>query len=161
MMAAMELRKVEFGSSLAAPLLAGLSDEYQTRYGSIDEMTRAGAGEFVAPTGLFVVLVDVGSGGGPVTAAGGGFRRHTDDACEVKRMWTRPDYRRQGLGRMVLAALEAEAAAVGYGRVVLETGPRQHEAEAMYHSLGYRRIPAYGHYQEALAFEKALVSVGR
>jgi GNAT superfamily N-acetyltransferase len=143
----METRRVRLSEAAVAPLLAGLTDEYDARYGENIEMTRASTEEFDPPGGLFLVLMD-----GSTTAAGGGIRRHDDDTCEVKRMWTSPEYRRQGLATRVLRALEDGARELGYARVILETGPRQPEAEALYLGLGYRRIDYYGHYPEALGF---------
>jgi GNAT superfamily N-acetyltransferase len=142
-----EIRRVRLGDAEVEPLLAGLTDEYDTRYGENIEMTRASAEEFDPPAGLFIVLMN-----GSTTAAGGGFRRHDSASCEVKRMWTSPLYRRLGLATRVLRALEDAAREVGYDRVILETGPQQPEAEALYAELGYRRIDVYGHYPEARAF---------
>jgi GNAT superfamily N-acetyltransferase len=144
---AMEMRKVRLSDGAVEPLLAGLTDEYHTRYGENSEMSRAAEDEFDPPSGLFIVLID-----GPVTAAGGGFRRYDTNTCEVKRMWTNPDYRRQGLAVRVLSALQEAALEVGYARLILETGPRQPEAEALYAARGYSRIEFYGHYPDARAF---------
>jgi len=130
-----------------APLLAGLEEEYRSRYGSNDELGRAQASEFDPPGGVFVVVLD-----GEVTAAGGGFRAHAEHVCEVKRMWTNPAYRRRGLAALVLDALQEAAGAAGYIRLILETGPGQPEAAALYQRRGYTRIEPYGHYPQALAF---------
>ncbi len=143
----MEMRRVRFSDAEVEPLLAGLTEEYETRYGENVEMTRASADEFDPPSGLFVVLMD-----GPVTVGGGGFRRYDTTTCEVKRMWTHPHYRRRGLAARVLKALEDAAREGGYTRLVLETGPRQPEAEALYAARGYDRVEFYGHYPEARAF---------
>jgi GNAT superfamily N-acetyltransferase len=143
----MKMRRVRFSDVEVEPLLVGLTYEYDTRYGENVEMTRTTESEFDPPSGLFIVFMD-----GPVTAAGGGFRRYDAKTCEVKRMWTSPHYRRLGLAGRVLGALEDAAWAAGYLRVVLETGPRQPEAEALYSRRGYNRIEFYGHYPEARAF---------
>lgn len=105
----MEIRQVRLSDVDVEPLLAGLSDEYDTRYGKNIEMTRANEDEFDHPHGLFVVLMD-----GPITAAGGGFRRYNQSTCEVKRMWTSPQYRRHGLATWVLRYLEGAARETGY-----------------------------------------------
>jgi GNAT superfamily N-acetyltransferase len=143
----MELHHVRLSDPTVAPLLAGLDEEYRSRYGSNDELGRTQVSDFDPPEGTFVVLLDR-----KVTAAGGGFRAHTGDVCEIKRMWTNPAYRRRGLGARVLDALEEAARAAGYNRLILETGPRQPEAAALYQQRGYMSIPPYGHYPEALAF---------
>jgi GNAT superfamily N-acetyltransferase len=142
-----ELKRVRMGDPEVAPLLSALSDEYDTRYGDDAEMTRATTEEFDPPSGLFVIVTD-----GLRTVAGGGFRRHDASTCEVKRMWTRPGHRRRGLAASVLGALEDGAREAGYTRLILETGPRQPEAEALYVARGYDRIESFGHYPEARAF---------
>ena len=146
---------------VVGPLVAGLTAEYATRYPGSDVMADATAEQFDPPAGAFVVLVAEGAdrtdgtGGGRVVA-GGGFRRIDDGTCEVKRMWTATVHRRRGYAGRVLAALEEVAVERGYTRLILETGPAQPEAIAFYERLGYRRIPVYGHYGSAIAFDRAL-----
>lgn len=147
----MELRRVSMSDPSVVPLLEDLADEYHRRYGSNDELSSTKPDEFDPPTGLFMVLLDDAT-----TVAGGGFRRHAPGECEVKRMWTNPSYRRRGLAVRVLAALEEGAAAAGYRRLVLETGPLQPEAAALYTGRGYTRIEVYGRYPQALAFRTDL-----
>jgi putative acetyltransferase len=65
---------------------------------------------------------------------------------ELKRMYVAPDLRGRGLGRRLVAALEAEARALGVRRLVLETGIRQEAAIALYRNTGFRPIPLYGEY---------------
>ena len=151
----MEIRPVRLGDPEVKPLLDGLTEEYEERYGENTEMTRATEEQFDPPGGLFLVLLD-----DAVTVAGGGFRRHDDTTCEVKRMWTDPGYRRRGLAQVVLSALEEAARDAGYRRLVLETGPRQPEAEALYAGRGYVRIATFGHYPEARAFSLDLSASG-
>jgi GNAT superfamily N-acetyltransferase len=146
-----ELREVRLTDAAVAPLLAALGEEYQRRYGASDEMTTTRAEEFDPPGGGFVVLVDGGR-----TVAGGGIRRRSRDTCEVKRMWTAPDRRRQGHATTILRALEELARVRGYTRVWLETGPSQPEALALYAQAGYTPIPVYGRYPSARAFELVL-----
>lgn len=147
----MELREVRISDEAAAPLLAALAEEYQQRYGANHEMTTTTAEDFDPPGGGFLVLLDGGT-----TIAGGGIRRRSADICEVKRMWTAPERRRQGHATTVLRALESLARSRGYARVWLETGPAQPEALAMYVQAGYERIPVYGRYPSARAFELLL-----
>lgn len=148
---AMELRKVGLSDPQVAPLLEGLAGEYERRYGAVDEMASVQAHEFEPPDGQFLVLVEKG-----VVVAGGGLRRLSADTCEVKRMWTAPDHRGRGHASAVLDALEQEAIGRGYAKLRLETGPAQPEAQSLYENRGYRRIPAYGRYEQATAFEHSL-----
>nr|WP_035835411.1 GNAT family N-acetyltransferase [Cryobacterium roopkundense] len=146
---------VRLTSPEAAPLLAGLRLEYDARYGegagdSVDEI---GASEFDAPHGGFLVLRD-----GEHTVAGGGIHRYSADTAEIKRMWTNPNYRRQGHATIVLAQLERLARDLGFARVRLETGYAQPEALALYRSLGYTDIGNYGVYEGAYGFERTLTA---
>lgn len=143
-----QLRHVRLNDLEAAPLLAGLRAEYLQRYGDFDVLADATTAEFDAPDGAFVVLLLDGE-----TVAGGGLRRLGAHCAEVKRMWTAPLHRRQGLARTVLVALEDVARELSYTRIRLETGPAQPEAVALYLSLGYQQIPVYGDYELAVAFE--------
>ena len=100
----MELRQVRLTDPLVAPVIRGLTREYDLRYGEIDEMATVDAEEFDPPAGTFLVLID----GGEVLA-GGGLRRVADDTCEVKRMWTAAGHRRKGYASQVLTGLEDAA----------------------------------------------------
>lgn len=107
--------------------------------------------KFEPPDGAFLVLLEDG-----VTVAGGALRRLSGDTCEVKRMWTASGHRRKGYASVVLDGLEDVARHRGYSYLRLETGPAQPEARTMYECRGYRRIPTYGRYEQATAFEHQL-----
>jgi GNAT superfamily N-acetyltransferase len=156
-----QLRFVAVGQDhpLAEPLLAELAVEYASRYGATEEavsMWLRGypADEFAPPDGgLLIGLVN----DKPVT--GGAFRRFDDSTAELKRIWTDSRHRRRGHARALLVELEAEIVARGYRSVYLTTGDRQPEAEALYLSAGYVRLPgplpAEGEVYP-VAFQKAL-----
>jgi GNAT superfamily N-acetyltransferase len=76
----------------------------------------------------------------------GGLRVLEPGTAELKRMYVAPAARGTGLGRRLVAALEAEARALGVRRLVLETGVRQAAALALYHATGFCPIPLYGEY---------------
>lgn len=131
---------VDEDDALAQPLLAELAVEYATRYegtetGVMRWLRNHPADQFAPPDGgMFVGLLDER----PVT--GGAFCRFDDDTAELKRIWTDSAHRRRGLASKLLEVLEAEIARRGYRRIYLTTGNRQPEAEALYDSLGYRRL---------------------
>jgi ribosomal protein S18 acetylase RimI-like enzyme len=149
---ALEVRVVLPGDPAASVVIAGLAAEYAARYGPNDVLDDAEPSAFKPPDGAFVVVLDAAG----KTLAGAGLRRLTIDTAEVKRMWTSPAHRRRGLARLVLTELERVAVERGYARVRLETGPAQPEAISFYRRAGYRDIPLYGRYEEALAFERVL-----
>lgn len=67
---------------------------------------------------------------------------------ELKRMYTLPEHRGQGLAGRILAALEAEGRRRGYLRFALETGYLQPEAIRFYERHGFERTGPFGDYQE-------------
>ena len=65
---------------------------------------------------------------------------------EVKRMYVRPDQRGRGIGRRVLAELEAIARGAGLPLLRLETGIHNTEALALYRRAGFVERTAFGDY---------------
>ncbi|SDJ51425.1 GNAT family N-acetyltransferase [Streptomyces indicus] len=139
------------------PLLRELGHEYTERYGkdAHAEISRYPDEEFTpAYGGLLLLLLERGE-----AVAGGAFRRYDAETAELKRIWTHSAARRRGLGRRVVAELEREAAARGYRRVYLTTGPRQPEARGLYLATGYTPLFDTGADPETigpLPFEKHL-----
>jgi len=70
----------------------------------------------------------------------GGVRTLASGIGEVKRMFVAAPVRGSGLGRRLLRALEARAAAVGHTRLRLLTTPMLSEACALYAAEGYAEI---------------------
>jgi DNA-binding MarR family transcriptional regulator/GNAT superfamily N-acetyltransferase len=110
--------------------------------------------ELIPPAGLLLVAILHGE-----PAGCGALKFHGDAPTEIKRMWVAPAARGLGLGRRLLASLEAHAAAGGARAVRLETNRALTEAIALYRSAGYREVPAFN--DEPYAhhwFEKPLAS---
>jgi ribosomal protein S18 acetylase RimI-like enzyme len=79
--------------------------------------------------------------------------------CEMKRLYVRPGYRGQGIGRRLTEALIEDARRKGYRRVRLDTiTGKMDEAIRLYRSLGFIEIPPYCHnpISEARYFELVL-----
>jgi DNA-binding MarR family transcriptional regulator/GNAT superfamily N-acetyltransferase len=98
----------------------------------------ASVAELTPPAGLLLVATLHGE-----PAGCGALRFHGDAPGELKRMWVAPARRGLGLGRRLLAELEAQAAANGVRVLRLETNRSLAEAIAMYRSAGYREVAPF------------------
>ena len=66
-----------------------------------------------------------------------GLERLTNDKVEVRRMYVAEEFRRRGIGAMLLGHLESWAKAFGYRQIVLSTSELQPQAKNLYESRGY------------------------
>lgn len=147
-----------YGDPDVERMVADAQQEYVRLYGGPDAAT-VDPLEFEPPDGLFLV----GVLGGRAVATGG-WRRTSRREAEIKRMYVAASVRRRGLARLMLAELERTAAAAGVRRLVLNTGPRQPEAVALYEQAGYTASEAFGHYARhcgALFYAKRLPTGGQ
>ena len=82
-------------------------------------------------------------GGAPVGC--GGIKIFGTEYGEIKRMYVRPQFRGQGLAKLMLNYLAEYARSRGISTLRLETGVHQHEAIGLYEQMGFSRIPPFGH----------------
>ena len=82
------------------------------------------------------------------------------NTMEVKRMFTREEYRGRGLASRLLAELESWTIELKGKRCILETGKYMPDAVAFYRKNGYEEIPNYGQYvgvDSSICFEKRIL----
>jgi GNAT superfamily N-acetyltransferase len=144
-----------FDSGDVQALCLAQQTEMHGLYGEADIGPTREAPMFVPPDGVFLVVRD---DDGRAVACGG-IARFDRTRGEVKRMYVVPEARGRGLGRRLLDDLEAQARALGYRSVVLETGDRQEAALALYRRSGYVRRPCWPPYDSralSFCFEKPI-----
>ena len=94
------------------------------------------------PAVTFLVVRD-----GPEAVGCGALLRDPRGWGEVKRMVVRPDRRGRGIGRRVLAELEAIAREARLPLLRLETGIHNTEALALYRGTGFVECAPFGDYR--------------
>jgi len=89
----------------------------------------------------------------------GAIREYALETMEVKRMYTLPEKRGQGIASKILSELEMWTRELSFKKCILETGKNQPEAIALYKKSGYKLIPNYGQYtqiENSVCFEKEI-----
>jgi putative acetyltransferase len=139
---AVDIRREDLLSAVAQLLILALNAELESRYpeeGATffrldpEEVSEGRGGFFVAYLGEEAVGC-------------GAVRRTEPGVAEIKRMYVAPQARGRGVGRQMVQKLESVARQLGITRLVLETGPRQPEAIAVYKTSGFVEIPRFGEY---------------
>lgn len=99
-------------------------------------------GDYQAPGGLMLLALVDGA-----VAGCGAFRPLPDadyaNACEMKRLYVRPAFRRFGLGRSLAQALMDRATEAGYSAMLLDTLDDMEAARGLYESLGFVEVPPF------------------
>lgn len=99
-------------------------------------------GDYAPPGGLMLLALVDGA-----VAGSGAFRPLPDadypNACEMKRLYVRPAFRRFGLGRTLAQALLDRATEAGYSSMLLDTLDDMEAARGLYESLGFAEVPPF------------------
>ncbi|MCC6847090.1 MAG: GNAT family N-acetyltransferase [Deltaproteobacteria bacterium] len=90
--------------------------------------------------------------------AGFAIMRFGDDDAHLDLLGVRPDCRRRGLGRALVAWAEAPAVLAGITDVFLEVRESNRDGRAFYERLGYRTLGRVGGYYQG---REAAVRMGR
>jgi putative acetyltransferase len=95
-------------------------------------------GDYAPPDGRLLLAREVDQAAGCVA-----MRKLNEGICEMKRLYVRPKYRSNGLGRKLAEAILQEARAMGYRTMRLDSVARLKEAAGLYRSLGFIEIQPY------------------
>jgi len=128
-------------TSGALAIVYAASDELQQRYGGEGDNKHLKVEELRPPRGVFLVARHERE-----LVGGVGLRSIGDPAlrfAEVKRLWVRPDLRRDGIGLALMNEIERHAKENGVVNLFLETGSAQPEALALYQANGWTEIERY------------------
>jgi len=108
---------------------------------------------YAPPGGAFFLLREEGRAAGCA-----GLRDLGAGACELKRLYVRPEFRGRGLGRRCVEEVARAARGMGHGALRLVTVSIMREAIALYRSMGFMEIPPYGEepFEEGIYMELRL-----
>jgi ribosomal protein S18 acetylase RimI-like enzyme len=104
-----------------------------------DKELAALPGDYAPPDGRLLLAEVDGNAAGC-----GALHRLDADACEMKRLYVRPQFRGHRLGRVLTERLIAEARGLDYTAIRLDTvADKMREAVELYRRLGFREIAPY------------------
>ena len=138
------LQIVEIEGKEYLPEVRNLFDEYAGSLGinldfqGFDEELADLPGEYAPPDGCLLLALWQGQVAGCVA-----LRKFSLGICEMKRLYTKPQFRGLGIGRALCDTIIARARRIGYERMRLDTLPSMEMARGLYASLGFKEIEPY------------------
>ena len=139
--------------------IKGLIGEYTKRLGrdltfqSLEEELADLAKKYTAPEGELLAALDEDTVVGMVA-----YHRHSDDRCEMKRLYVKPDCRGSHLGRTLIGEILEHASRAGYKEMVLDTIEPLQAAIHLYREAGFQECEPYydNPMEDVIYFKKEL-----
>ena len=112
--------------------------EFNLESQEFDKEVNTLPGAYAPPAGCILLAAISGQFVGCVA-----FRKIGESICEMKRLFVLPQYRADGIGRLLARSIIAEAEKTGYQQMRLDTVASMTAANALYASLGFQAIEPY------------------
>ena len=103
-----------------------------------DEEVRNLKMKYDYPKGRLYIALDGDKAAGCI-----GLKPFDEGRCELKRLYVRPEYRRQKLGEVLVAKIVEDAREIGYKTILLDTLPFLQSAKALYERMGFAECEKY------------------
>ena len=95
-------------------------------------------GGYTTPSGRLILAFEDDATAGCVA-----LRKLSDEACEMKRLYVKPEFRGAGIGRRLADVVLREARTIGYTKMYLDTLASMKEAVGLYRSMGFEETEPY------------------
>ena len=95
-------------------------------------------GRYASPQGALLLAIAEGQAAGCVA-----MRPLDTGVCEMKRLYVRPAYLGQGIGKKLALSVIERAGEAGYARMRLDTLEKLGPALCLYASLNFQKCPPY------------------
>jgi putative acetyltransferase len=131
--------EIEIARELFREYAAGLNIDLC--FQNVDQEVAGLPGNYAPPRGRLLLAIEGKQSAGCIA-----LRSLGDSDCEMKRLYVRPEFRGQGLGKKLITTLIDAAREIGYERMLLDTLPgKMDSAIALYRSLGFSEVAPYYH----------------
>jgi putative acetyltransferase len=112
--------------------------EFDLGFQDFDKEMEDFPGQYVLPGGCIYIALDENQPMGCVA-----LRDLGQGVCEMKRLYVRPIFRGQKIGRLLAEVVIKAARDMGYDYMRLDTVPSMKHANMLYTALGFKQIPSY------------------
>ena len=112
-------------------------DRYLVMQNADEEISHL-EGKYGLPDGRIYLLMAEGKATGCIA-----LRRIDSQSAELKRMYIRPAYRRNGFGEILVKKIIADAGEIGYNTILLDTLPFLDGAVRLYKRCGFTETEPY------------------
>jgi len=114
--------------------------DFKLCFQDFDKELKSLPGEYARPNGRLYLAFERSKPVGCV-----GLRGLEEGVCEMKRLYVKPNNRREGIGRALAELVIRDAGDIGYSKMRLDTVAAMIPAITLYRSLGFKEIPPYRH----------------